>query len=126
MDPHDPKGRQAKSRHASRHMKNFWDRDAVSRSENLKYIFHPGPVLATWFINAESLSKAYGDKLLMENVSFTLPPGGIVGVIGPNGAGKTTLFKMITGEVSPDSGVLRLGETVESRACRTKPGCPRS
>ena len=63
-------------------------------------------------IKAENLSKAYGDKLLMEELGFSLPPGGIVGIVGPNGAGKTTLFKMITGQETPDSGTIQIGETV--------------
>jgi ATPase subunit of ABC transporter with duplicated ATPase domains len=72
----------------------------------------PGPRLGKVVVEAENVSKAFGDRLLMENMSFLLPPGGIVGVIGPNGAGKTTLFRMITGQETPDSGNLRIGETV--------------
>jgi ATPase subunit of ABC transporter with duplicated ATPase domains len=73
----------------------------------------PGPRLGDIVVEARGLRKAYGDQLLMEDVSFTLPRGGIVGVIGPNGAGKTTLFKMMTGHETPDAGTLRLGETVQ-------------
>ena len=73
----------------------------------------PGPRLGSVVIEAEHLSKAFGDKLLMEDLSFKLPPGGIVGVIGPNGAGKTTLFKMITGREAPDAGTFKVGETVK-------------
>ncbi len=72
----------------------------------------PGPHLGTLVVEAENLGKAYGDNLLFENMSFRLPPGGIVGVIGPNGAGKTTLFRMIVGQEKPDRGVLRIGESV--------------
>ena len=73
----------------------------------------PGPRLGDVVIEAEGLRKGYGEKLLIEDLSFKLPRGGIVGVIGPNGAGKTTLFRMITGQEQPDAGSLRLGETVE-------------
>ena len=73
----------------------------------------PGPRLGDLVVEVEGLSKAYGDRLLIENLSFKLPPGGIVGVIGPNGAGKSTLFKMITGQEKPDAGTIRLGETVK-------------
>jgi ATPase subunit of ABC transporter with duplicated ATPase domains len=73
----------------------------------------PGPRLGDVVIEADRVGKGYGDRLLIDDLSFKLPPGGIVGVIGPNGAGKTTLFRMIAGEEKPDSGTLRLGETVE-------------
>ena len=71
----------------------------------------PGPRLGNMVVEVDGLSKAFGDKLLFEGLSFKLPPGGIVGVIGPNGAGKTTLFKMITGQEKPDGGTITLGET---------------
>ena len=77
-----------------------------------RFTFRPGPRLGNVVIEAEKVSKAYGDQLLVEDMTFALPPGGIVGVIGPNGAGKTTLFRMITGQEKPDSGQLRIGETV--------------
>ena len=73
----------------------------------------PGPRLGGLVIEAEGLNKSFGDRLLIENLNFKLPPGGIVGVIGPNGAGKTTLFRMITGQETPDSGSLRVGDTVK-------------
>src|SRR4029078_8493031 len=73
----------------------------------------PGPLLGDIVVEARGLRKGYGDVLLMDDVTFTLPRGGIVGVIGPNGAGKTTLFRMITGAEQPDAGTLRLGETVQ-------------
>jgi len=76
-------------------------------------IIPPGPRLGGTVIEAENLSKGYGDRLLIEGLNFKLPPGGIVGVIGPNGAGKTTLFRMITGQEKPDGGSLRIGETVK-------------
>jgi len=72
----------------------------------------PGPRLGSVVLEADKISKAYGDKVLFENLSFSLPPAGIVGVIGPNGAGKTTLFKMIMGQEKPDSGTFKVGETV--------------
>ena len=71
-----------------------------------------GPRLGSLVVEADGVSKAYGDRLLFENLSFSLPPGGIVGVIGPNGAGKTTLFRLLTGQDKPDSGTLRVGDTV--------------
>ena len=73
----------------------------------------PGPRLGDLVIEAENLAKAYGDRLLIDDLSFRLPPGGIVGIIGPNGAGKTTLFRMITGQEKPDAGSFRVGETVK-------------
>src|SRR5947209_1383626 len=85
---------------------------APDRAEKLEIFIPPGPRLGDIVVEAEHLSKAFGDKLLMEDLSFSLPRGGIVGVIGPNGAGKTTLFRMITGGDSPDGGKLRVGETV--------------
>src|SRR5690606_24611792 len=76
-------------------------------------VIPPGPRLGGTVIEAENLSKGFGDQLLIDNLSFKLPPGGIVGVIGPNGAGKSTLFKMIIGQETPDSGSIRVGETVK-------------
>jgi ATPase subunit of ABC transporter with duplicated ATPase domains len=73
----------------------------------------PGPRLGNMVIEADNVSKGYDDKLLVENMSFKLPPGGIVGIIGPNGAGKTTLFRMITGQEEPDAGTIRIGESVK-------------
>src|SRR6202008_3747340 len=73
----------------------------------------PGPRLGDLVIEAQEVSKAYGDNLLMEGMSFALPPGGIIGVIGPNGAGKTTLFRMITGQEQPDSGAFKIGASVK-------------
>jgi ATP-binding cassette ChvD family protein len=108
-----PKGRHAKSQARI----NAYDKllsQEVERSENkLEIYIPPGPRLGDMVIEAENVSKAYGDSLLVENMNFCLPPGGIVGVVGPNGAGKTTLFKMITAQENPDSGSFRLGETVQ-------------
>jgi ATP-binding cassette ChvD family protein len=84
-----------------------------AREAEFEMFIPPGPRLGDTVIEAEKLSKAYGDNVLFENLSFRLPPGGIVGVIGPNGAGKTTLFKILTGQVQPDGGSLHVGETVK-------------
>src|SRR5207237_959756 len=81
--------------------------------EDLQIHIPPGPRLGDVVIEAENVSKGYGDKLLVEDLTFALPPGGIVGVIGPNGAGKTTLFRMITKQEQPDGGTIRIGETVQ-------------
>jgi energy-dependent translational throttle protein EttA len=85
---------------------------APDRGDKLEIFIPPGPRLGDIVVEADHLSKAFGDKLLMEDLSFSLPRGGIVGIIGPNGAGKTTLFRMITGSEGPDGGKLRVGETV--------------
>jgi ATPase subunit of ABC transporter with duplicated ATPase domains len=82
-------------------------------SGNAQIVIPPGPRLGDVVIEVDGLSKGYGDRLLIDNLSFRLPPGGIVGIIGPNGAGKTTLFRMITGQEKPDAGNIRLGETVQ-------------
>src|SRR5436305_14441036 len=83
------------------------------RARNAHINIPPGSRLGDVVVEANGVTKAFGEKLLFEDLSFTLPPGGIVGVIGPNGAGKTTLFRMITGQEQPDAGTLRLGETVD-------------
>jgi ATPase subunit of ABC transporter with duplicated ATPase domains len=87
--------------------------DAESRREGDEIYIPPGPRLGDVVIQAQGLRKAYGDNLLFDDLSFDLPPGGIVGVIGPNGAGKTTLFRLITGQDKPDAGTLRVGDTVK-------------
>jgi len=87
--------------------------ETAQKIEQVEIYIPPGPRLGDIVVEARSLRKGYGDLLLMDDVSFTLPRGGIVGVIGPNGAGKTTLFRMITGQEQPDGGMLRLGETVK-------------
>src|SRR6202045_1623511 len=81
--------------------------------DSVEIYIQPGPRLGDVVVEARGVRKAYGDKLLIDDLSFTLPRGGIVGVIGPNGAGKTTLFRMITGQEQPDEGTLKLGETVQ-------------
>src|SRR4029079_6976745 len=83
------------------------------RDDDILMQIPPGPPLGDLVVRAEGVSKAYGDNLLFENMTFDLPKGGIIGVIGPNGAGKTTLFRMIVGQEKPDSGVLRIGDTVK-------------
>jgi ATP-binding cassette ChvD family protein len=107
------KARQAKSK---ARMNAYEEKAAAAEREKIttaQIRIPPGPRLGSVVIEAEHLNKAFGDKLLMEDLSFKLPPGGIVGVIGPNGAGKTTLFKMITGREAPDSGTFKVGETVK-------------
>jgi ATPase subunit of ABC transporter with duplicated ATPase domains len=86
---------------------------ADKQNEELQIVIPPGPRLGDVVVEADQVRKAYDDLLLMEDMSFTVPPGAIVGIIGPNGAGKTTLFRMITGEEVPDSGTLRLGQSVQ-------------
>ena len=85
----------------------------------------PGPHLGDLVVRAEDVRKGYGDNLLMEDLNFDLPRGGIVGIIGPNGAGKTTLFRMIVGEEKPDTGTLRVGDTVSLGLRRSEPRRPR-
>ena len=87
--------------------------ETEKRAQDLEIYVPPGPRLGRVVIEAKGLKKAYGDRLLFEDLNFQLPPGGIVGVIGPNGAGKTTLFRLITGQEQPDAGSIRLGETVK-------------
>ncbi len=108
-----PKGRHAKSKARINAYESLLKQDTDRSIQELEIYIPPGPRLGEVVIEAQNLVKSYGDNLLMDGVSFSLPPGGIVGVIGPNGAGKTTLFRMITGEEQPDSGSLRIGETVK-------------
>jgi ATP-binding cassette ChvD family protein len=108
-----PKARQAKSK---ARMNAYEEKAAAAEREKIttaQIRIPPGPRLGSIVIDAEHLNKAFGEKLLIEDLSFKLPPGGIVGVIGPNGAGKTTLFKMITGREQPDGGTFKVGETVK-------------
>jgi ATP-binding cassette ChvD family protein len=108
-----PKGRHAKSQARISAYEKLLFQEAETREKELELFIPPGPRLGDLVIEANEVRKAYGERLLMEKMSFSLPPGGIVGVIGPNGAGKTTLFRMITGQEAPDSGTIRLGETVK-------------
>ena len=107
-----PKGRHAKSKARITAYENLLNKEHEKQAADLEIYIPPGPRLGKVVIEADNVTKAYGDRLLVENMTFALPAGGIVGVIGPNGAGKTTLFKMITGTETPDSGTLRVGETV--------------
>src|SRR3989442_9867565 len=107
-----PKARRAKGKARIHAYEQLLDQGSEKRREDLEIHIPAGPRLGNVVIEAEGVSKAYGDRLLMDDVNFKLPPGGIVGVIGPNGAGKTTLFRMIIGQEKPDSGKIRIGETV--------------
>lgn len=109
----NPKGRRAKSKARINSYEELLAKDQEKRNDDMQIVIPAGPRLGNKVIVAEDVAKGYDDKLLVENMEFQLPPGGIVGVIGPNGAGKTTLFKMIIGEEQPDSGNLEIGETVE-------------
>lgn len=108
----NPKGRQAKGKARLGAYEKLLSQETREKEEKLELFIPPGPRLGNKVIEANGVSKAYGDKLLYENLTFSLPPAGIVGIIGPNGAGKTTLFKMITGKEKPDAGTFSVGETV--------------
>ena len=108
-----PKARQAKGKARLNAYDQLMNEDQKAREEKLEIFIPNGPRLGNKVINAVGVSKAFGDKLLFENLNFTLPPNGIVGIIGPNGAGKTTLFRMIMGTEKADSGVFEVGETVK-------------
>jgi sulfate-transporting ATPase len=107
------KGRHAKSKARLARYEELASTEAQQRNETKQLFIPPGPRLGDLVIEANKLSKRFGDRLLYENLSFNLPRGGIVGIIGPNGAGKTTLFRMLNGNEQPDSGELRIGETVQ-------------
>ncbi len=109
----NPKGRQAKSKARIARFNDLVDQEFQSRSETNEIYIPPGPRLGDKVIEIKNLRKAFDDKLLIDDLSFSLPPGGIVGIIGPNGAGKTTLFKMLTEVETPDSGEISHGETVQ-------------
>ncbi|MBA4391673.1 MAG: energy-dependent translational throttle protein EttA, partial [Syntrophus sp. (in: bacteria)] len=108
-----PKGRHAKGKARISSYEELLSRDMEKSSKELEIYIPPGPRLGNVVIEANNVSKAYGDNILIEGMTFSLPPGGIIGVIGPNGAGKTTLFRMITGQETPDSGTFKIGETVK-------------
>jgi len=108
-----PKGRQAKSKARINSYEALASQETQRRASELEIYIPPGPRLGDIVIEAEHVSKAFGDKLLIDDLTFALPPGGIVGIIGPNGAGKTTLFRMITKQEEPDGGSFRTGETVK-------------
>jgi ATP-binding cassette ChvD family protein len=109
-----PRARQAKGKARLNAYEELLNQDTAQKIEQVEIYIPPGPRLGDVVVEARGLRKAYGDQLLIDDLSFTLPRGGIVGVIGPNGAGKTTLFRMITGQETPDAGTLRLGETVQA------------
>lgn len=108
-----PKARHAKSKARLSNYEKLASEETKEREEKLELFIPPGPRLGNVVIEATGVSKAYGDKVLFDNLTFSLPPAGIVGIIGPNGAGKTTLFRLITGQEQPDSGTFRVGETVK-------------
>lgn len=109
----NPKARQAKSKARLDRFEELNSREFQKRNETQELYIPPGPRLGDVVIQADHISKQFGDRVLFENVSFNIPPGAVVGIIGPNGAGKSTLFKMITGKETPDSGSIKLGDTVK-------------
>ncbi len=109
----NPKGRQAKSKARLARFDELASSEYQKRNETKELYIPPGPRLGDLVVEANGIRKSFGDKVLVDDLGFMLPPGGIVGIIGPNGAGKTTLFRMITGQEKPDSGELRIGPTVE-------------
>jgi ATP-binding cassette ChvD family protein len=108
-----PKGRQAKGKARINSYEALLGQESESRRQELEIYIPPGPRLGQVVIEAQGVRKVYGDRVLIEDMSFRLPPGGIVGIIGPNGAGKTTLFRMIVGSEKPDAGSIRIGDTVK-------------
>jgi energy-dependent translational throttle protein EttA len=109
----NPKGRHAKSKARIASYEKMLTEQTDKRDEEMEIFIPPGPRLGDVVIEATGISKAYGDRILFENMNFALPPGGIIGVIGPNGAGKTTLFKLITKQEKPDEGTIKIGDTVK-------------
>jgi len=108
-----PKGRHAKSKARITSYETLLEKESENIARELEIYIPPGPRLGGVVIESRNVTKSYGDRILMENLSFSLPPGGIVGIIGPNGAGKTTLLRLITGQEKPDSGAIRIGDTVK-------------
>ncbi len=108
-----PKGRRSKSKARISSYEKLFSQETEQLAKELEIFIPPGPRLGKVVIEAENVSKCFGDRVLVEQMNFSLPPGGIVGVIGPNGAGKTTLFKMIVGQETADNGTIRIGDTVE-------------
>jgi ATP-binding cassette ChvD family protein len=108
-----PKGRHAKSKARITSYETLLANETEKMARELEIYIPPGPRLGGVVIESRGVTKSYGDRILMENLSFSLPPGAIVGIIGPNGAGKTTLLRLITGQENPDSGTIRMGETVK-------------
>ncbi|OOP55554.1 MAG: energy-dependent translational throttle protein EttA [Candidatus Brocadia carolinensis] len=108
-----PKGRHAKSKARIKSYESLLDQQSESRVKDLEIYIPPGPRLGNMVVEADNVSKSYGDNVLVEGMTFSLPRGGIVGIIGPNGAGKTTLFRMITHQEKPDTGSIRVGDSVK-------------
>ena len=108
-----PKGRHAKSKARINAYETLLGQEGEKRAADLEIYIPPGPRLGKFAVEVDNVSKAYGDRILMEGLNFSLPPGAIVGIVGPNGAGKTTLFRMITGQEQPDAGTIRIGDTVK-------------
>jgi energy-dependent translational throttle protein EttA len=109
----NPRGRHAKSKARITAYENLLAEETEKRNEELEIFIPPGPRLGNVVVEAQNVTKAFGDNVLFEDLTFALPPGGIIGVIGPNGAGKTTLFRMIIGQEKPDSGTFKTGDTVK-------------
>ncbi len=108
-----PKGRQSKSKARVNAYEELLEQDQAARQKDLQIFIPPGPRLGDVVVEADGVTKSYGERILVENMSFAVPPGAIVGIVGPNGAGKTTLFRMISGAEEPEAGTLNVGETVE-------------
>src|SRR3989339_2187692 len=108
-----PKGRHAKSKARINSYESLLEQQSENRIKDLEIYIQPGPRLGNLAIDADKVAKSYGDSILVEGMTFSLPRGGIVGIIGPNGAGKTTLFRMIIGQEKPDAGTIRVGESVK-------------
>jgi len=109
----NPKARQAKAKARLQRFEELNSKDFQTRNETNEIYIPPGPRLGDLVVEANGIRKAFGERVLFEDLSFSLPPGGIVGVIGPNGAGKTTLFRMLVGQEQPDAGTIRVGDTVQ-------------
>src|SRR5204862_5839097 len=107
-----PKARHAKSKARIGAYDRLLAEEQNVKLDRVEIHIPPGPRLGDLVVESDHVSKGFGDRLLVEDMTFSLPPGGIVGVVGPNGAGKTTLFRMIAGEETPDAGALRVGDTV--------------
>jgi ATP-binding cassette ChvD family protein len=110
----NPGARRAKAKARLARFEELTSKEYQTRNETNEIYIPPGPRLGDLVIEADNIGKVFGDRVLFENVSFSLPPGGIVGVIGPNGAGKTTLFRMLAGQMPPDSGSIRVGDSVQA------------
>lgn len=108
-----PKGQHSKSKARIAAYEKLLSEDTVKRAEELQLFIPPGPRLGNLVIEMNGVRKVYGDRIFLDNVTFSLPPGGVIGIIGPNGAGKTTLFRLIVGEEKPDGGTIRIGESVK-------------